>query len=142
MARAEKEEKEGGERGTAPFTALVIEEAEATEGGREKVAQKKQVFPQPYILTMLLFSAVLQYLRSRESSIVNFLRAKLVESPRPSISFFLLSLACFGVIVAVQKKRREEGRGQEGFSLRGARGRKKSLGQNFETLPTVVEERR
>ncbi len=59
MARAEKEEEEGGERGTAPFTALVIEEAEATEGGREKVAQKKQVFPQPYILTMLLFSAVL-----------------------------------------------------------------------------------
>ncbi len=56
MARAEKEEEEGGERGTAPFTALVIEEAEATEGGREKVAQKKQVFPQPYILTMLLFS--------------------------------------------------------------------------------------
>lgn len=111
------------------------------------MAQKKQVFPQPYILTMLLFSAVLHtedclYLRSRESSIVNFLRAKLVESPRPSISFFLLSLACFGVIVAVQKKRREEGRGQEGFSLRGARGRKKSLGQNFETLPTVVEERR
>ncbi len=64
------------------------------------MAQKKQVFLRPYILTMLLFSAVLHtedslYLRSRESSIVNFLRTKLVESPRPSISFFSLFARMF-----------------------------------------------